>query len=204
MKMKIFIVCLIALLIMANTCRAQETTYPRNDIRLSYGITTINEIGLGFNYMLFGSLIVLPFSHDTVFNINVSGYGAFSFQYQYRVSKVVSIGGVLSFNPIKSSITFDHKTFGAISSYFITLMPRIDFTYVQRGIFSMYSGFAIGGTYMIMKSNYSNKPDDSTTGFTLGFQVNCVGFRVGKDISGFAEFGFGSLGIVNFGFSARL
>ncbi len=204
MKMKIFLVCLIALLIVANTCRAQDTSYPRSDIRLSYGITTVDEVSLGMNYLIFGAFFVAPFSHDTVFNVNVSGYGGFSFQYSYRISKVVSIGGVISFNPVKSSITFDHKTYGAISSYFITLMPRVDFTYIRRGIFSMYSGFAIGGTYAIMQSNYSNKPDDTTTGFLLGFQLNCVGFRVGKDIGGFAEFGFGNQGIINLGLSARL
>jgi hypothetical protein len=203
MKMKIVFVCLITLLIMANTCRAQETSYPRNDLRISYGLTTVNEIGLALNYFFFGTFFVMPFSHDSVYNINVGGYGAFSCQYQYRVSKVISIGGVLSFNPVKSSITFDNKTFGAMSSYFITLMPRIDFTYVTKGVFSMYSGIAVGGTYAILKSNYTNKPDQTTTGFTLGFQVNCIGFRVGKDISGFAEFGFGNQGLINIGLSGR-
>lgn len=204
MKIKIFLVCLLTMLMLSNNCRAQETTYPRNDIRISYGFTTVNEIGLALNYFFFGTFFAMPFSHDSVFNINAGGYGAFSFQYQYRASKVISIGGVLSFNPVKSSITFDNKSIGAMSSYFITLMPRIDFTYVSKGIFSMYSGIAVGGTYAILQSNYSNKPDQTTTGFTLGFQVNCIGFRIGKDIGGFAEFGFGTQGLVNFGLTARL
>lgn len=68
----------------------------------------------------------------------------------------------------------------------------------------MYSGFAIGVTYAILKINYSDQTDVVTTGWTLGMQLNFIGIRIGKDIGGFAEFGFGSQGLVNFGISAKL
>ncbi len=209
MKIKTVFACLVTMMIMSGNCLAQGKEInmkdiPRNDIRLSYGMMTMGEMSLALNELMFGIFFIAPFSQDSVLNLGTNGYGAFSFQYQYRVSKVISIGGLFSFNPGVSEIRFNKKTSLQMANYFMTLMPRVDFTYVNKGIFSMYSGFAIGVTYAILKINYSDQTDVVTTGWTLGMQLNFIGIRIGKDIGGFAEFGFGSQGLVNFGISAKL
>jgi len=204
MKVKPILASLVAMMIAASTCLAQETNFPRNDVRLGYGMMTMGEMSLGLNELLFGAFFIAPFSNDSILDIGTNGYGAFTVQYQYRISKLVSLGGLFSFNPGITHISFNKKSSLQMTNYFVSCMPRVDFYYVNKGIFSMYSGFAVGVTYAVLKVNYSDKPDVITTGWTLGLQANFVGFRVGKDIGGFVEFGFGSLGIINFGLSARL
>ncbi len=85
-----------------------------------------------------------------------------------------------------------------------TVMPKADIYYVNRELFSLYSGLAAGVSHSFCHTNYSNRFDQSFNYFSVAYQLNALGIRVGKDIAGYVEFGFGYQGMVNLGISARL
>jgi hypothetical protein len=201
MKKLLFCSIAVAFLLSVVRVKAQETGDLKNDVRLSYGMTTSNEMALATGEIL-SIIFIAPF--DSTYRCDVTGYGSFNVQYQYSVSKLIKVGATFAFNPGNFSIRFDKGSTQYSTNSFISLMPRVDFVYVNRGIFQLYSGLALGATYYHFKNNYSNKPDDSSSGLSFNFHVNGMGVRVGKSIGGFLEFGFGCLGIFNFGVSAKL
>ena len=203
MKKIIFLICM-ALSFYAGSM-AQKTDlngdFPRSDVRLSYGMTTVYEIALTALANT-SSAFIIPL--DSAYRISVNGYGAFAFQYQYRVSRLIQVGALLTYNPGSCDIRYDNGTTSYSSTMFLSFMPRIDFNYLRRPYFTMYSGIALGITYVSFRNNYSNQADDISSGLGFGFQLNGIGFRVGKDIGGFVEIGYGCQGLINLGVSARL
>jgi len=203
MNAKIIVFCLITLTITANVGLTQEAPFHKNDFRMSYGKFTVSEvaIGMGEVFTSIGHHII----HDSILSSSITTFGSFAFQYQRSFGKVVQIGGIITFQPIVSKTHYKNGDHTQTDSYNIfSLMPRIDFNYVNRGIFSMYSGFAMGLCMASYSHNYSWQPDVSGVAATVAFQLNVVGFRIGKEIGGFIEFGAGFQGFINLGISARL
>jgi hypothetical protein len=69
---------------------------------------------------------------------------------------------------------------------------------------SLYSGVGAGVTVIFEKDYGINGTSTTETDYTFAYQVNMIGVRVGKQIAGFAEFGFGLKGLMNIGISAKL
>lgn len=203
MKKIILLICLVLFLFAGSMAQKADlnSDFPRNDVRISYGMTTVNQIALTM-LVATSSIFIIPL--DTALRISVNGYGAFAFQYQYRLSKLIQLGALVTYNPGSFEIRYDKGTTSYTSSMFLSFMPRVDFTYIRKPLFTLYSGIALGATYMLFRNNYTNQPDDVSSGVSFGFQLNGIGIRVGKDIGGFLEIGFGSQGLFNFGVSARL
>lgn len=206
MRKIIFLFCMVALMLHHTRATAQQASlknadFPQNDIRLCYGMTTVYNMAIAAMTTTTMAFIV-PF--DSAYRSTVRGYGAFGFQYQYRISKLIQLGALVSVNPGTVDLKFDKGTTAYISTLFVSFMPRVDFYYLNRGIVSVYSGLALGATYFNFKGNYSAQPDSSSSGIGFGFQLNGVGIRVGKAVGGFVEMGYGCQGIINFGLTARL
>ena len=77
------------------------------------------------------------------------------------------------------------------------------FRYINKPVFQMYSGFAIGYTIKNINYEMNTGEKESSDANHMAFQFNAVGFRFGKQIGGFFEFGYGYKGIFNGGISAR-
>ena len=81
-------------------------------------------------------------------------------------------------------------------------MPRVNFYYINKGLFTLYSGLEVVCTLGVY-SDRSGTSNQNSFGSTFAFQLNTIGMRIGKEIGGYMEFGFGFRGIVNFGISGR-
>ncbi len=190
---------------LSGSANAQQSDgFPKNELQASYGIGTLTEIEVGLGETMASAFAdIFSFSPDSVQQVFTSAKGSINLQYARRLSKVIKLGVTASFNPVKSRVEFKQGYYSHDSWYFISLMPRIDFLYLNRGIFSMYSGLAVGATYYIDKNTTSDQGSSTLQGWLFAFQINALGFRVGKDIGGFAEFGFGDQGLINIGISGR-
>jgi hypothetical protein len=90
--------------------------------------------------------------------------------------------------------TINHRKYSAL-----TISPEIDFRYVRKEEFTMYSSVAAGLTF------FSEEIDRSSEKNTHGdFHLSLIGLRYGKNIGAFAELGFGFKGLLNFGINLRL
>jgi hypothetical protein len=205
MKSKITLVLFTAVLIVSIAAKAQKTenvqSYPKNEVNLGYGMLTGPEVANAMIFPLF-TVMGVGIARDTVKDIDPSAYGVVTFSYKRYLKRWVSLGGSASMNPITTHITTKKGLDLTYSMYLFSVMPRVDFYYFNKGYFSLYSGLEVGASFDLY-SDRSGNTNANTTGVSAAFHVNAIGMRIGKEIGGFMEFGFGYRGIMNFGISGR-
>lgn len=122
--------------------------------------------------------------------------------YRFRVLKWLWVGGDVSycgfFGAFKDRYT-DQKV-GDYRDHFISIMPAVRFSYLNRDHFTLYSGIAGGFALEYCKSY----PDYKAHNNHLAFQLTLLGVSAGSQRwFGFAELGCGFKGYVNAGFGFR-
>lgn len=83
------------------------------------------------------------------------------------------------------------------NNYF-SFMPRIDYHYSNDPNVDVYSGLALGATYLQLQ-NW-----EESDRLLYAFHINAIGIRFGRKVGGFLDIGFGMNGLVNGGVSLRL
>jgi len=173
---------------------------PRNEIRIGYGILTMPEV---FNsIMATWSTIGINISMDSVTDYNASLHGVATMEYNRFVTKWMTVGGSLSINPINTVIKTKSDLTFTWSYYVFNVMPKVNFYYLNKDMISLYSGIE-AGLATILWTDRQGSTTKTDAGFTAAFHVNGFGMRVGRQIGGFMEWGYGFRGVVNFGLSAK-
>ncbi len=154
-----------------------------NDVYVSYGqgslyyITSQNSMD---SYHTFGSVI---------------------FGYCRSVGKVIAVGFQGSYTNVNYTSTSSGTTREYNDNYWSAL-ANLKFRYLNRPSFCMYSGVAMG-----IAVDYITEP--SSTGeknyqkYYPAGQLTLLGFRVGRALSFYGEFGIGTNAILNIGISYK-
>jgi hypothetical protein len=200
MKLKHFLAVIVACLLLTTSTMSQVTSSSKNEIRLGYGVLTMPELANTL-FSVFPA-IGIEIARDTITDYICSAYGVASLEYTRAVAPWCRVGASLTVNPI-STIMKTKKGFDLTYSYYVfSLMPRVDFCYVNKGIFSMYSGLQAGVGFIYFQDRQGNSTL-TDQGVNFAYHVNAIGIRVGKEIGAYMEWGFGFRGIVNLGISGR-
>ncbi|MEI7725148.1 MAG: hypothetical protein WCK09_08590 [Bacteroidota bacterium] len=187
------------LMLTLSTVKAQDKPLGKNEISAGYGILSYPEM-----FDEFSSFWNNLFGIDSVKSSTGANYGTLSFGYQRTLGKVISLGVTASVNPILSNIVYKKGTTGTSAEMAFTLMPKMEITYVQHGVFAAYSAIAVGVSYLTRKVNNANGTTETGTLWRVGYQISLVGVRVGKNVGGFLELGYGYQGLCRLGLSAKL
>ena len=122
--------------------------------------------------------------------------GIINLGYQHLLSKRFSIGGTYSFEKITcgwdANSTFDYQLF---SDNIHTVMVSMRLKYTLNKPVELYGRFDLGYQWY----NQSNPSDYVVEFSNFGFQFTPFGLSFGKAFRGVFEFGFGNLGLINFG-----
>jgi hypothetical protein len=129
--------------------------------------------------------------------------GAFFFGYSRTLNRIISMGFVASYQEFTYQ-SYGSTTTAAIdySDILLSGIARVTFCYVNKPIFRMYSGIGIGITIVYGKVKNNTSEDTDRKLFPAG-QITLMGLRVGRALSGFGEFGFGTNGIITLGVSYK-
>lgn len=213
--MKTIILFSLILLVSITQAKPQDTTQTKpllgkNEVYASYGFLSFTGLGIGLSRPSFNK----DFPSDYFFNkekYNVKSVeippliGALNFGYKrYFVKNKIAVSMNLSYGQIntqyssKINDTLSFKT----KDYLLAIMPGFEYHYFNRKIVQLYSGVQFGvlihnQKYNDYKSEIKHKDAD------FAFQIDAIGIRVGKQIGGFVELGFGFAGIVKIGISGR-
>jgi hypothetical protein len=134
--------------------------------------------------------------------------GTFLVGFARSINKVIAVGFQLSYARIGRT-GMDYGYYPNYNYYNIDMtdnmwqgIANIRFRYLNTPTFSMYSGIGMGVTM-----DYYSKTDSTTTikGQKLlpAGQLTLLGFRVGRALSFFGEFGIGTNSILNAGVSYK-
>lgn len=160
---------------------------------------------------------VKSLSPEKTTQLPASGRGPLSFTCQYAASRKLAIGLQAGFQSgLSAPLTWNQpNNLGGtdarrytMSMKLYTLLVKTDFHYTRGRIIDVYSGFSVG--YGVAHVTYTGVEDpDAITDFGnlkgFAYSVNAIGFRMmlPRNIGVFAEFGYGIMGLANFGVSMK-
>jgi opacity protein-like surface antigen len=159
-------------------------------------------------FISYGTGTVYYFVENNGMSAN-SMSGTFLAGFSRSINKVIAVGFQLSYTNIGRSETVSNNSYPNPSYYSNTAtdnlwqgIANIRFRYLNTPSFCMYSGIGMGVTM-----DYYSKTDNSTTSkgqkLLPAGQLTLLGFRVGRAISFFGEFGLGTNSIINAGISFK-
>ena len=92
---------------------------------------------------------------------------------------------------LKESDTLPARSYSLMR---FSLLPGVKFTYLNKGIFHMYSSVAAGPAFRMKRVDKTDKNEDLTplNQASFAFQATPVGFSVGGSVYGFLDTGIGS------------
>ncbi|MBP5365583.1 MAG: hypothetical protein J6Y82_06640 [Bacteroidales bacterium] len=201
-------------LIMSNIPASAQYEYSPNQASAGIGLITHCDIleitsdiiltGFGVAEMKFGS--------DDEAGI------AYNFQYNRRFTKHLSAGADFTYQRItngvypgwiEKSLSKEEKNemVGKMKSHYLSLIPLAKLFWFDTKYVGMYSKLGLGITFLDReydpcKAQYSHVEKNSNRHCFLGLQLSPIGIEVGRDMRGFLEFGYGTMGLINFGLEA--
>jgi len=183
--------------------KAQDfPSYNKNDISISYGLFAPDQFMSVESPMLNDQFEDFRYVRD-----NFSSIGNIFLSYRkLNHSETILWGVSLGYGANKSEIYYVGQYAGELNRKFFTVAAEMQYRYVNKGIIQVYSGLGLGLTYgqETLSATAIHPEETSGTIIRPAYQFNVAGVRIGNKFAGFAEFGYGYKGIVNFGLSVQL
>ena len=135
-----------------------------------------------------------------------SAPGTFSLGYSRTLNKTINVGFQVSYAPIKrtrAEYNYSGYSYTNVNDNYWQGMVNVRFRYVNKPSFCMYSAVGLGvvmNSYTYTNNNVTDGKDQQL--FPSG-QLTFLGIRAGRALAFFAEFGVGTVSIINAGLSYK-
>lgn len=189
----------LSILILTTVClglSAQDLK--RHEINLGVGILSSNQFIDALTQVIVSSI---PYNVKLE---NSTSYGAIHVAYRYSIIRRLSLGGIFVYDYNNAdAVQMDIKR-GKFNNHYITLAAEVDFKYIDREKFKLYSLVGVGATllHQVYHDNFISNTEKNSNVF-FNFQITPIGIKFGNTFGGLAELGFGYKGIITAGFVYR-
>jgi hypothetical protein len=156
-----------------------------NELYISYGIASVLAITSG----------------NTTYS--QSSTGNFIIGYTRTITRVIGVGFQASFVTVTQNSKSSTGEHWSQYDTYLQALARVQFNYLRKPVFSMYSGVAIGVTVDYRRETSESEATTSYQQFFPAAQLTLLGFRVGRSAAFCGEFGVGTLSILSLGFSYK-
>ena len=189
LSMKKLLIITLVTVLCATTAFAQRWSYmdTKNEIALSYGLANFETL---LNPVCTWAVDAIGLEILTKTQQNVGVLGTLSFEYYRRVTDLLRVGAVFSYN----RFSYLESPTSNIRDY-LTLLPAVRLQWYQVDWFSADTKIGVGATYVA-----DAKGDNH---FMFSFQASLLGLEVGRRLSGFVEIGIGEQGLIPVGLRYR-
>lgn len=167
----------------------------RSELSAGFGVLTTLDMALSLGY-----LISLPMAWGVeVYKPHYTG--AFFLGYQNKVSERVKLSGTFAYERIRlegintpeSKSGNCYSVLGGLKYKYNKMASNVD----------LYARLDFGIMVLENRKNGASQPDGENRLATFAYQVSPFCIRFGEKTGGFFEFGFGNLGLINFGINYR-
>lgn len=165
-----------------------------SDLSVNIGFATSTELS-----NLFTDILVSGLTGNQIKTGDIKAGPTFGVTYRYAIANRWMVQADGFYQKMSQDIYVNNTKEGKANYTYITVGLGTDYRYISNNFFQMYSGVAVGYTSENIKNSGAQNSADGD-GF-INYQVNALGFRVGKKFAAFAELGFGYKGIINTGVS---
>ncbi len=192
MKNLLFILALLALTISAN---AQDSPGKRITLSAGYGLLTVPQIIQGTSDLLGTGL-----SGGLVRYEDATFTGAFIVGAKFLIGKKVTVGidGVSEKFTKNVYNDSNDQLMGESDGSYISLIPRLDFYWLNNPGIRLYSGIGVGASFA--KQSFNSDKEDK---ILFAFNATPIGVEAGSTICVYAETSLGYNGLINAGLRLR-
>lgn len=169
---------------------------------VGYGVGSVDRLNLDNDFSLEGSI---PSFADAS-KITNTGSNCFMAGVDTRLFRGLSIGFMVNFEQIQSQVTYNTSTIPSVNNFTtnsISLMPRLNYKWIDKRVFSLYSGVSGGPSFAYYKGVDKSNVAQNAMEIIPSLQIQAIGIRVGAKWNFFLEAGYGSTGVLNGGLGRK-
>lgn len=164
----------------------------RHEFSAGYGMVTTSQI-----VDIFTNILLISITIGEAAKVDNKYPGAFVFSYKYSSGSRWAFGLTLAADRASGNLAMSGNPVGTYTENYYTGALEMDFRYINRENFCLYSGLGVGLT--VRKGEYRYSETSTSSNSYPVVQVTLLGFRVGNKIALFGELGGGYKGVVHGG-----
>ncbi|MDI6844822.1 MAG: hypothetical protein QME28_01665 [Candidatus Saccharicenans sp.] len=164
----------------------------RHEFSAGYGTVTTSQI-----VDIFTNVILISLTLGEAAKVDNKYPGAFVFSYKYSGGSRLGLGLTFAADRASGNLAMSGNPVGTYTENYYTGALEIDFRYINRENFCLYSGLGAGVT--VRKGEYRYSDTEKSSSAYPVVQVTLLGFRLGNRIALFGEVGGGYKGVVHGG-----
>jgi hypothetical protein len=167
-----------------------------------YGVGSVDRLNLDNGFTLQGTI---PSLADAS-NITTTGSNSIMAGVDFKLFRGLSLGFMVNFEQVKSQVTYAATSTNPASNFTtnsISLMPRLNYKWVDKRLISVYSGVSGGPSFAFYEGVDKSNVAQNAMEIIPSLQIHALGIRVGAKWSVFVEAGFGTIGVLNGGIGRK-
>ena len=204
MKRTLIAVCLLSIVLVPQL--QAQSRHPHNEFKNELGVDAgpFSFMGSAVNITVgFFDALGSSLSHRAT---DMKLYGHYGLHYYYQVKPWCQVGFRATFEGAGYTHYTDSTRTAISDKYsmgFVTLMPSVRFTYLNRPWVRLYSGVDLGVSYLWDDRGSSQSEKSSQQNVSCAFNITPIGITVGKSVYGLLETNFGYASYVVVGIGCR-
>lgn len=169
----------------------------RNDLSLSYGVLSIDQLA-----DVFTDVVTIVLTLGTFSKQDVKYTGVPFLTYHMSRNDRFGFGAALGGYSSSGLLRVGDTDLGSFKESNIIAAAELDYHWVMRPGFQLYSGVGFGVRYR--HGTYDDVEESDTLNKVLPtFHINALGLRFGKSVGFFLELGGGYKGVLSAGLNAQ-
>jgi hypothetical protein len=179
-----------------------EAQLKKTFVFAGYGIGSVDRLNLDNGFSLQGAI---PSLADATEMTN-TGSNAIMAGVDFKLFRGLSLGFMVNFEQVKSQVAYAATSANPTSNFTtnsISVMPRLNYKWVDKRIISIYSGVSGGPSFAFYEGVDKSNVAQNAIEIIPSLQIHALGIRVGAKWSAFVEAGFGSIGVLNGGIGRK-
>lgn len=186
---------LVFIIVLSRTANAQDDRQAKTSISAGYGLLTVPEIIEGTS-----DILGTAFSGGTVTYDDGKFSGAIFLNLKIPIGKRFTLGTDVVYEKFSKKVHSEQtgESLGDSKGQYISVIPRLDFYWVNRKALRLYSGVGAGVAFANQKFD-----DDKANDVLFAFNAAPIGIELGNTISFFGEASIGYNGLINVGIRIR-
>ncbi|MBC7349806.1 MAG: hypothetical protein H5U05_07535 [Candidatus Aminicenantes bacterium] len=191
---------MVLILVLALTFSLVSYSYgqqKRHEFSVGYGLVTSSQIA-----DILTNLLVITITIGQATKVDNKYPGAFILSYKYAGRSRLAFGLTFAYDRASGNLAMSDTPVGTYSENYYTGAVEMDYRFINRKNFCLYSGLGLGLT--VRKGTYTYSDTETSSSSFPVVQVTLLGFRIGDKIALFGEFGGGYKGVFHGGIRASL
>jgi len=169
----------------------------RHEFSAGYGLVTSSQI-----VDIFTNILLISITIGQAAKVDNKYPGAFILSYKYVGRSRFGFGFTLAADRATGNLAMAGNPVGTYKENYYTGAVEMDYRFINRKNFCLYSGLGVGLT--VRKGEYVYSDSETSSNTFPVVQVTLIGFRIGDKIALFGELGGGYKGVFHGGIRASL